>query len=524
MPLTRWRIFWIVLLFWGIIFLPSLGKIELKSEEGRRVLPAVNMIQTGNWIVPSVGGEDYYNKPPGINWLVAISFILTGEQSEFTARLPSALFILIFVSLLIWMPSDFLSLSGRFIAAVVFFTNFSMIEKGRLIEIEAVYVCLTAIAVLWWLNVWSRGGSKWSLWIVPSLILAYGMLVKGPFILFFFYFTVIAALLYDKRFKDLFSIQHLLGIIIILIIPLIWTYLAFQQTEGSKMTGQMTSQLLIRIFRFPNPGRLAVDTLRALVNFLPWLLFIPVLWNKKNISLIQQKHLPLFKACRLSLLVTFFVIDLLPGGEPRYTMPAIPLAAILVGWTLSLHEEFSKEDKIWKNILLVCFLLSCLITAAGLILVTRLPVAYTVSVITICITIIVFYKRMYLDNTFKLVLVTGLLTSVVMLQYAVFASSIIKRYESHRPVAVAVNEIVPAGQTIYVLKPGYQLFLFYVRPPLKYLLQDDQISDDVHYLLVEKPSFERLQTQPQFSSRSPVVIYEPSEKIRESDYRLVKMN
>jgi hypothetical protein len=157
-------------------------------------------------------------------------------------------------------------------------------------------------------------------------------------------------------------------------------------------------------------------------------------------------------------------------------------------------------------------------------LVTRRPVAYTVSVITICITIIVFYKRMYLDNTFKLVLVTGLLTSVVMLQYAVFASSIIKRYESHRPVAVAVNEIVPAGQTIYVLKPGYQLFLFYVRPPLKYLLQDDQISDDVHYLLVEKPSFERLQTQPQFSSRSPVVIYEPSEKIRESDYRLVKMN
>lgn len=132
--LTRLKAFLIVLLFWAVIYIPMLGSPEFKGEEGRRVLPAVHMIQTGNWIVPSVGGVDYYSKPPGINWLVAISFIITGHQSEFAARLPSVLSVLIFVSLLIWVPSNFLSLWGRFIAAVIFLTNFSMIEKAGLLK------------------------------------------------------------------------------------------------------------------------------------------------------------------------------------------------------------------------------------------------------------------------------------------------------------------------------------------------------------------------------------------------------
>jgi len=62
------------LILWGILYLPGLGSLEFKGEEGRRVLPAVTMLRTGNWVLPHVGGEPYFNKPPFFNWLVAGSF------------------------------------------------------------------------------------------------------------------------------------------------------------------------------------------------------------------------------------------------------------------------------------------------------------------------------------------------------------------------------------------------------------------------------------------------------------------
>src|SRR6266702_5912434 len=84
----------IVLLAWALIYLPTLGSIAIKGEEGRRILPAIRMLQTGNYVAPQVGSYPYYGKPPLVNWLVAASFKIFGARNEWTARLPSALSVL----------------------------------------------------------------------------------------------------------------------------------------------------------------------------------------------------------------------------------------------------------------------------------------------------------------------------------------------------------------------------------------------------------------------------------------------
>src|SRR5438874_9646536 len=84
----------IVLLIWAAIYLPALGSLAIKGEEGRRILPAIRMIETGNYIVPQIGSNPYYRKPPLVNWLIAISFRLFCARNEWTARLPSALAVL----------------------------------------------------------------------------------------------------------------------------------------------------------------------------------------------------------------------------------------------------------------------------------------------------------------------------------------------------------------------------------------------------------------------------------------------
>src|SRR5688500_8800977 len=107
----------IVILCWAAIYLPGLGSLEIKGEEGRRILPAVTMLDTGNYLVPQVGSEPYYRKPPLVNWLVAASFKLTGLRNEWTARLPSVLCVLAVALAFMTIARRSLGPNGSLIAA-----------------------------------------------------------------------------------------------------------------------------------------------------------------------------------------------------------------------------------------------------------------------------------------------------------------------------------------------------------------------------------------------------------------------
>ena len=153
----------IVLLAWALIYLPSLGSIAIKGEEGRRILPAIRMLETGNYIVPQVGSNPYYRKPPLVNWLVAASFKISGVRNEWTARLPSVLAVLAVAMAFVTIARPSLGPRGSIVAALIWMTNIGMIEKGRLIEIEALYVSLCGLAIIFWLSFWdqqSRPGSS----------------------------------------------------------------------------------------------------------------------------------------------------------------------------------------------------------------------------------------------------------------------------------------------------------------------------------------------------------------------------
>src|SRR5438309_5416752 len=130
----------IVLVAWAAIYLPGLGTLEIKGEEGRRILPAVAMLQSGNYIVPQVGSDPYFRKPPLVNWLVAVSFKIFGVRNEWTARLPSVLCVLAVALGFVTIARASLGANGSLGAALIWLTNFGMVEKGRLIEIEALYV------------------------------------------------------------------------------------------------------------------------------------------------------------------------------------------------------------------------------------------------------------------------------------------------------------------------------------------------------------------------------------------------
>src|SRR5256885_7449902 len=84
----------LIIAVWAAIYLPALGSFEIKGEEGRRILPAMAMLENGNYIVPQVGSGAYFRKPPLVNWVVAASFKIFGVRNEWSARVPSVLCML----------------------------------------------------------------------------------------------------------------------------------------------------------------------------------------------------------------------------------------------------------------------------------------------------------------------------------------------------------------------------------------------------------------------------------------------
>src|SRR5205823_13734183 len=108
----------ILIVVWALTYLTNVGSSELRSEEGHRVLPAVQMVEGGNYVVPYIAARPYLNKPLLINWIVASSFRLSDVRNECTARLPSTLFILAVAITLATFRRATLGPTGAFIAAL----------------------------------------------------------------------------------------------------------------------------------------------------------------------------------------------------------------------------------------------------------------------------------------------------------------------------------------------------------------------------------------------------------------------
>src|SRR4029450_13406309 len=149
---SRLRAVLVVLLVWAVIYLPPLGSIAIKGEEARRILPAIGMLRSGIYLFPEVGGNPSFRKPPLVNWLVAASFRMFGGRNEWTARLPSAVSVLAVAIALVTGARASLGARGSIIAAMIWLTNIGIIEKGRLIELEALYVSLCGLATILWLS------------------------------------------------------------------------------------------------------------------------------------------------------------------------------------------------------------------------------------------------------------------------------------------------------------------------------------------------------------------------------------
>src|SRR5258708_40229078 len=79
----------LVLAFAGVLFFARLSERALWSEEVRWAQIPREMVQSGNYLWPTINGRTYYDKPLGSYWLVLLASLFTGGGDETSAPLPS---------------------------------------------------------------------------------------------------------------------------------------------------------------------------------------------------------------------------------------------------------------------------------------------------------------------------------------------------------------------------------------------------------------------------------------------------
>jgi 4-amino-4-deoxy-L-arabinose transferase-like glycosyltransferase len=519
--LGRPAVFLVVLLTWAVIYLPGLGATEIRAEEGRRILPAVSMLQTGNWLVPHIGGQPYYQKPPVINWLVAGSFLLTGRQDEAAARLPTTLFVLAFVTLLVWFPGDWPRIEVRLIAAVLFLTTFAMMKKGRQIEIDGVYICLTAMALFTWVALWMRGTSRWALWLVPGIFVTLGLLTKGPPIFVFYYAPVLGVLAYSRRLRALLSVPHLAALVLSLGLPALWAYIVSRQAVTGAVLAGPSEEIVTRLTSLDDWGRWVSEVARSFLMLFPWIFFVPLLWRKDFVGHISPSHQPLFKGARLGLVVSFLAITLIPGNSGRYGMPALGLGCLLLGWVLGEVGELPDAGRLWRSAALAGSILAIPLAVVGLAAVRRDVWAVVFLGAVACLMPVLWRRRALFRTPPNLAMLSALLGAILTLEYVLFLTPVLQRSDVRRPIAAALTSLLPDSESLHVYQPGYLDLLFYVRRPVEYVLDPAQIDEHVHYFLVSESNYQRLQSQPAIAGRLGRTVYDFSYRHRGA-YRLLE--
>jgi hypothetical protein len=126
--------------------------------------------------------------------------------------------------------------------------------------------------------------------------------------------------------------------------------------------------------------------------------------------------------------------------------------------------------------------------------------------VAVCLALLFVRERAAFHTPVHLSVLSGLVVVVLALQYVHFAIPVMQRTESRRPAAAQLNARVPAAQTLYVFKPGYQSFLFYVREPLEYVIEPGQIDAHVRFLLMRDDAYQELKDQPALALRLPKLL------------------
>jgi 4-amino-4-deoxy-L-arabinose transferase-like glycosyltransferase len=271
-----------------ILFVNNLGGPSLWDlDEGRNAGAALEMLESGNFVVPTFNAHLRVDKPALLYWLQIASFHAFGVN-EFAARLPSALAALAILFLCYELGRALFSPSTALLGGLILGSTALAVGTGRFANPDSLLnFCVTGILTLFWrgCNPCLAGPSCAKRILVRpassscagmGVLLGLGALAKGPVGILLPTLVVVAFLAWERRLALLRDRRWWLTVLGLTLVALPWYVWVAVETRGTFLRGFLWEHNLSRFFNAmdQHTGPPFYYFLVLLVGTAPWSIFV----------------------------------------------------------------------------------------------------------------------------------------------------------------------------------------------------------------------------------------------------------
>jgi len=344
---TQWLLMLALSAMACVLYVARLDHPLLEPEEGRYAEIPRQMLAEGHFITPTLHGEDYWQKPPLLYWLVMLSYQIFGVHDWAARLIPCIAGIVTVVIATGWawrtlgfwtalVSGAILTLSMRFLYLAGMLSMDGLLCTCVLGGLAAGHLALTNARIGWLL--------------LSAFACGLGVLTKGPVALVLIAMSLVALCLLDRRTRipRWWEAMTYLGVVALIALP--WYVLMAQSAPEAAGTFLWLHnvQRYLAPFDHEKPAWFYLPSL--LLGMLPWsLLLVPAM--PYLLRPAKARHRPAalgMFAMAFAWCVLFFSLS--GCKRPGYILPAFPLGAMILAtfvthglpwprWMQALHPH-----------------------------------------------------------------------------------------------------------------------------------------------------------------------------------------
>lgn len=335
-----------------VSFFPNLWVKDADLMEARNFITAREMVESGNWLIPTLNGNLRFEKPPLPTWITAgMMKLFHNTTDEYLLRIPVAIVSIILIFLIYYLVKILTEKSlYSFIAAFISLTTFMLIKTGNENSWDMYSYAFAFGTVVFF----TAGMKKEKIknFIISGIFLACSILSKGPVALYGLILPFIVSYGYiygmENYKKNWKGILIVLGTAVLLsgIWPVLMLlnykdiFLSVMEKEKDTWTSKHTQGILFYLDYFVYMGIWIFFSAFGMVKK----------WSKE-----RAEDKKFFNFVFLWNLLVLILLSLIKMKKKRYGIPIYITSSLMVSSICSYYyqktwNELKKSDRVLFHI------------------------------------------------------------------------------------------------------------------------------------------------------------------------------
>jgi len=306
-----------------LVLLPTWLRPDWDGTEGRRVQIALEMLRADSWMIPLLGGEPTWAKPPLHYWLIMLCHEWFGS-GYLALRLPGLLAAWSSAVVAGELLRRWFGATAGWLGAFALLCSPLVVFKWPTAEIDPLFASLTGMSL--WLLATGVARDRAMMVAVSGVVAGLAFLQKGPP---FFLFAFGAYLVWMRHRRMRYALLHFVPMAVVIaayFVPL-WTW--FVDAESFLKVANEESVGRLALFDWKQVRETPVYLLRALFVVLPFGFWCFWEWRGTRDARMGADDLTL-RMCSGGAVLAVVLLMFFPGRPTRYLLPNVMLFTFAV--------------------------------------------------------------------------------------------------------------------------------------------------------------------------------------------------